>query len=66
MFAWSSVGSSNYNALQASLRKQFGGGIQFDLNYTYSKSIDITSSATRLGFSSCERGRTWKPAGECL
>jgi hypothetical protein len=52
MYAWSSVGSSNYNALQASLRKQFSGGVQFDLNYTYSKSIDITSSATRLGFSS--------------
>ncbi|HXM20789.1 MAG TPA: carboxypeptidase-like regulatory domain-containing protein [Terriglobales bacterium] len=52
MYAWSSVGSSNYNGLQASLRKQFSGGVQFDLNYTYSKSIDITSSATRLGFSS--------------
>ena len=52
MYAWGSVGSSNYNALQASLRKQFGNGIQFDLNYTYSRSIDITSSATRLGFSS--------------
>ena len=26
MFAWSSVGNSNYNALQATLRKQFGGG----------------------------------------
>ena len=52
MYAWSSVGKSNYNALQASLRKQFGSGLQFDLNYTFSKSIDITSSATRLGFSS--------------
>ncbi len=52
MFAWSSIGRSNYNAFQATLRKQFSGGVQFDLNYTYSKSIDITSSATRLGFSS--------------
>jgi len=51
-YAWSSIGKSNYNALQANLRKQFGRGLQFDLNYTYSKSIDITSSATRLGFSS--------------
>jgi len=51
-YAWSSIGKSNYNALQASLRKQFGRGLQFDLNYTYSRSIDITSSATRLGFSS--------------
>ena len=52
MYAWSSIGNSSYNGLQASLRKQLGSGIQFDLNYTYSKSIDITSNATRLGFSS--------------
>jgi Carboxypeptidase regulatory-like domain len=53
MFAWSSIGNSNYNALQANLRKQFGGGFQFDFNYTYSKSIDITSSAARLSWASC-------------
>jgi hypothetical protein len=51
MYAWSSVGNSNYNALQASLRKQFSHGVQFDFNYTYSKSIDITSSAARVGYS---------------
>jgi hypothetical protein len=53
MFAWSSIGKSNYNGLQATLRKQFNNGLQFDLNYTYSKSIDITSSATRLSWASC-------------
>ena len=53
MFAWSSIGKSNYNALQATLRKQFSSGFTFDLNYTYSKSIDITSAATRLGWASC-------------
>jgi hypothetical protein len=52
-FAWSSLGKSNYNALQATLRKQFGSGVQFDLNYTYSRSIDITSSATRLSWAAC-------------
>jgi Carboxypeptidase regulatory-like domain len=52
MYGWSSIGGSSYNGLQASLRKQLGSGVQFDLNYTYSKSIDITSNATRLGFSS--------------
>ena len=51
MYAWSSVGKSNYNALQANLKKQFSHGIQFDINYTYSKSIDHTSGAARLGFS---------------
>jgi Carboxypeptidase regulatory-like domain len=50
-YAWSSIGRSNYNGLQANLRKQFRHGVQFDLNYTYSKSIDFTSGATRLGFS---------------
>jgi hypothetical protein len=44
------VGNSNFNALQASVRKQFGNGLQFDLNYTYSKSIDLTSTASRVGF----------------
>ncbi len=51
MYAWSSIGSSNYNALQLTVRKQLSSGIQFDLNYTYSKSIDITSAASRLSFS---------------
>jgi carboxypeptidase family protein len=51
MFAWSSVGKSNYNALQVNLTKRTSHGVQFDLNYTYSKSIDITSGAARLGFS---------------
>ncbi len=50
MYAWSSVGTAGYNALQASLRKQFSSGIQFDFNYTYSKSLDITSAATRVGY----------------
>ncbi len=50
-YAWSSIGTSNYNALQANLRKKVSHGLQFDLNYTYSKSIDFTSAATRLGFS---------------
>ena len=49
-FAWSSVGDSNYNALQVSLRKQFSSGLQFDVNYTYSKSLDATSTASRVGF----------------
>jgi hypothetical protein len=50
LFGWSSIGSSSYHGLQASLRKQLGSGIQFDLNYTFSKSIDITSAASRVGF----------------
>jgi hypothetical protein len=51
MYGWSSIGTSHYHALQASLRKQFSHGVQFDFNYTFSKSIDITSAASRVGFS---------------
>jgi hypothetical protein len=51
MYGWSSIGSANYHALQASLRKQFSHGVQFDFNYTFSKSMDITSAASRVGFS---------------
>ena len=50
MYGWSSIGSSSYHALQTTLRKQFSHGVQFDLNYTYSKSLDITSAASRVGF----------------
>jgi hypothetical protein len=44
-----SIGFSNYNALQATLRHQVSHGVQFDFNYTYSKSIDLCSDAERLG-----------------
>ena len=50
MYGWSSIGSSTYHALQATLRKQLSHGVQFDLNYTFSKSTDITSAASRVGF----------------
>jgi len=49
-YGWSSIGNSSYNALQVNLRKQLSRGVQFDVNYTYSKSIDITSAASRVGF----------------
>ena len=51
MYGWSSIGSSAYHSLQASLRKQFSHGVQFDFNYTFSKSLDVTSAASRVGFS---------------
>ena len=50
LYAWSSLGNANYNAFQASLRKQISSGFQFDFNYTFSKSLDITSTATRVGY----------------
>jgi len=50
MYGWSSIGTSTYHALQANLRKQLSHGIQLDFNYTFSKSIDTTSAASRVGF----------------
>jgi hypothetical protein len=49
LMAVRSIGFSNYNALQATLRHQMRHGFQFDVNYTYSKSIDLCSDAERLG-----------------
>jgi hypothetical protein len=37
---WGDVGNSNYNALQISLSQRPWHGLNFDLNYTYSKTID--------------------------
>ena len=38
---------TNYNALQVMLRKRLSHGLTFDVNYTYSKSIDLTSENER-------------------
>jgi hypothetical protein len=35
--------NSSYHALQAQLSKRFSHGLQFNVNYTFSKSIDTTS-----------------------
>lgn len=48
LYAWRSQGTANYNALQASLHKRMARGLQFDVNYTYSKSIDLMSDAERV------------------
>ncbi|HET9410116.1 MAG TPA: TonB-dependent receptor [Candidatus Sulfotelmatobacter sp.] len=48
LYAWRSVGNSDYNGLQVSLRKQVQNGLTFDVNYTYSKSFDVGSNAERI------------------
>jgi hypothetical protein len=48
LYAWRSVSNSAYHAMQLSLRKRAAHGVQFDLNYTWSKSIDLESDAGRL------------------
>ncbi len=65
LYAWRSIGASNYNALQATYRQQFGLGLQADFNYTFSKSMDTTSQAERLGSSGSPNDaqifNTWNP-----
>ncbi|MBZ5603618.1 MAG: carboxypeptidase regulatory-like domain-containing protein [Acidobacteriia bacterium] len=67
--AWSSIGSGAYHALQITTRKRFSNGLQFDLNYTFSKSIDL-ASAQESGSSASAGGasfsgiiiNTWNPS----
>ncbi len=49
LYAWRSIGTAAYNGLQVSFRHHLAHGLQFDLNYTYSRSIDISSDANRIG-----------------
>ena len=42
--AWSSIGKGSYHGMQWTIRKSFSSGLQFDLNYTWSKSIDLGSA----------------------
>jgi hypothetical protein len=45
--AWRSIAGGSYHAMQWTVRKRFAHGVQFDLNYTWSKSIDLGSRAER-------------------
>jgi len=48
LYSWRSIGNSAYNGLQLSLRHAMTSGLQFDFNYTYSKSMDVGSNAERI------------------
>jgi hypothetical protein len=48
LWGWRTSGNSSYHALNLTLRRVVSSGIQFDLNYTYSKSIDVGSNAERI------------------
>ncbi len=66
LYAWRSTGNSAYNSGQFSLRHR-ANGLEFDLNYTYSKSIDLGSDAERvslfegLGFGASQVINSWAP-----
>jgi hypothetical protein len=65
LYAWRSVGFSNYHALEVVYRQQIWRGLQADFNYTYSKSMDITSQSERLNTSGATNYaqilNTWAP-----
>jgi hypothetical protein len=67
LYAWSSIGTSSYHALQASLRHPTSHGVSMDVSYTLSKSLDMNSgtergnefSADSLGGSAIQN--SWNP-----
>ncbi len=70
LFAWRSMANANYHALQVTLRRGNAHGLQFDVNYTFSKSIDLASDAERIAPASSRSAlnndiiNTWAPKQE--
>jgi hypothetical protein len=67
LWGWRTSGNSSYNAMNITLRHILSRGIQFDVNYTFAKSIDVGSNAERVnvfdtvgGFSS-QVINSWQP-----
>jgi len=48
-YMWKSMGFSNYNAMQVTLKHKMSHGMEFDFSYTLSKSLDTASDAERVG-----------------
>ncbi len=65
LYAWRSIGYSNFNALEVVYRQKLGSQLQADVNYTYGKSMDIVSQAERLNTSGATNYaqimNSWKP-----
>jgi hypothetical protein len=65
LYAWRNVGTTSFNGLLLTVRHAMTHGFQFDFNYTYSKSLDISSDALRIkGFGGGLNGQifnAWQP-----
>jgi len=59
--SYSSIGLGDYHAMQWTIRKRFSSGLQFDVNYTWSKSIDLGSTIESSGSFSALILNTWNP-----
>jgi hypothetical protein len=67
LYAWASIGTSSYNALQFTLRHPYSHGLTVDAGYTLSKSIDMGSAVERANWESSDAfggtgiQNTWNP-----
>ena len=57
-----SIGSGNYHAFELTLRKRFSSGVQFDVNYTLSKCIDLGSTRESDGSNADLIQNPWNPS----
>jgi Carboxypeptidase regulatory-like domain/TonB dependent receptor len=67
LYSWRGAGTSSYNALQVTIRRGMTHGLQWDFNYTYSRSIDIGSNAERVNnvdayYQADQIINSWSPA----
>lgn len=60
--AWTNLGYSNYHAMQLTFRKRHSNGLQFDVNYTWSKSNDNGSSVENNGRLGAQIADIFNPA----
>ncbi len=64
LYAWRTMAPAWYHGLQVTFKREFSRGLQFDINYTYSHSIDVASDAERIGTWGGEGGwitNAWDP-----
>jgi Carboxypeptidase regulatory-like domain/TonB dependent receptor len=61
LYSWRSLGTAAYNAMQVNLQKHMKNGVQFDLNYTYSHSFDMSSDSYRINAESGLGGQIINP-----
>ena len=46
VLGYASIGTASFNGVQVSVQKRFAKGLQFSSNYTYSKTLDLSSQAS--------------------
>jgi hypothetical protein len=49
LYAWRTIENSNYHAMELTLSKRFSKSVQADFNWTWSRSMDLSSDAERIG-----------------